>query len=138
MPACYQEIRDHVSGSVEHVVVCQPQGAKGEGGEENNLPVILVGVNEDNFRPSMKVLLGGSSLGQCVSTLLSVLQTNFGVVECDITMIQANTNNNTLDGRTDNIDDWRAGRGAGQNIIPSNNNSALTEEVVKVSCESQT
>ena len=98
-------------------------------------PVILVGLNEDTFRPSMKVILAGTSTGQCVSTLLGVLQTNFGVADCSLTMIQANTANNTnsLDDRVEGeLRDWRLGRGAAQNIIPSNNGHSLSEEVLKV------
>ena len=51
----------------------------------------------------MKVILGGSSMAQCVAALLGVLQTNFGVAECDITMIQANTaaHTNTADDRVE-------------------------------------
>lgn len=83
----------------------------------------------------MKVILGGSSMAQCVAALLGVLQTNFGVAECDITMIQANTaaHTNTVDDRVEAAGrDWRLGRGAAQNIIPTTNSETLTEEVFKV------
>ena len=84
----------------------------------------------------MKVILAGTSTGQCVATLLGVLQTNFGVAECQLTMIQANTrtHTNTLDDRAEGeVKDWRLGRGAVQNIIPCTTNSeALAEEVLEV------
>ena len=116
-----------MGGSVEHVVVCSP----GET-DLSTLPVILMGINEDKFRPSMKVLTGGSSMGQCVTSLLSVLHTHYGVVECDITMIQANnTNNNTVDGCSGS-DDWRLGRAVEQNIIPCSISSTLSDQVIKV------
>ena len=115
-----------MGGSVEHVVVCSP----GET-DLSTLPVILMGINEDKFRPSMKVLTGGNSLAQCVTSLLSVLHTHYGVAECDITMIQANNNNKTVDGCSAS-DDWRLGRAAEQNIIPSSFCRTLSDQVVKV------
>ena len=117
-----------MGGTVEHVVVCRP-------GEMDlgTTPVILMGVNEDRFRPSMKVMTGGSSMGGCVTSLLSVLQTHYGVAECDITMIQANTTtSNTVDACSSS-DDWRLGRGVEQNIIPSSSiTSALSDQLCKV------
>ena len=83
----------------------------------------------------MKVILAGTSTGQCVATLLGVLQTNFGVAECHLTMIQANTktDTNTLDDRAEgDMRDWRLGRGAVQNIIPCTNSDSLSEEVLQV------
>ena len=124
-----QECGDHVGGTVEHVVVCSP----GES-DLSSLPVILMGLNEDKFRPSMKVVTGGSSIGQCVTSLVSVLHTHYGVVECDITMIQANNNNynsNTVDGCSGS-DDWRLGRAVEQNIIPCSTSSTLSDQLMKV------
>ena len=121
-----QECGDHVGGTVEHVVVCSPEQT-----DLASLPVILMGINEDKFRPSMKVVTGGSSIGQCVTSLVSVLHTHYGVVECDITMIQANNNNKTVDGCSAS-DDWRLGRAVEQNIIPSSISSPLSDQVIKV------
>ena len=101
-----------------------------------NFALLLPGLNEDTFRPSMKVLNGGTSLGHCVSTLLSVIHTNFGVKEFDITSVQAATeNNNIVDSVNSNSEaegprDWRLGR-ADNNIIPFNNTKTL-KEVAKV------
>ena len=107
-------------------MVCSPEQT-----DLASLPVILMGINEDKFRPSMKVLTGGSSMGQCVTSLLSVLHTHYGVVECDITSVQANNNNNTVDGCSGS-DDWRLGRAVEQNIIPCSISSTLSEQVMKV------
>lgn len=96
--------------------------------------MLLPGLNEDSFRPSMKVLNGGTSLGHCVSTLLSVIHANFGVEEFDITSVQAATeNNNIVDGVTSEAEgpgDWRLGR-ADNNIIPFHNTKTL-KEIAKV------
>ena len=124
--AC-QECSDHLSGTVEHVVVCRPE----EAGDLDTIPVLLVGINEDKFRPSMKVITGGSSMGQCVTSLMSVLHTHYGVVECDITMVQANNNKNTVDGWSGS-DDWRLGRAVEQNIIPCSISTSLSDQVIKV------
>ena len=111
---------------MEHVVVCSP----GEM-DLSSLPVLLMGVNEDKFRPSMKVITGGSSIGQCVTSLVSVLHTHYGVAECDITMIQANNNNFTVDGCSAS-EDWRLGRAVEQNIIPCSITTSLSDQVIKV------
>ena len=99
-----------------------------------NLALLLPGLNEDSFRPSMKVLNGGTSLGHCVSTLLSVIHANFGVEEFDITSVQAsNENNNIVDGVMSEVEkpgDWRLGR-ADNNIIPFHNTKTL-KEIAKV------
>ena len=108
------------------MVLCSPEMT-----DLGTLPVILMGINEDKFRPSMKVVTGGSSMGQCVTSLLSVLQTHYGVVECDITMVQANNNNNTVDGCS-GTEDWRLGRAVEQNIIPCSITTTLSDQVIKV------
>ena len=99
-----------------------------------SLALLLPGLNEDTFRPSMKVLNGGTSLGHCISTLLSVIHANFGVEEFDITSVQAATeNNNIVDGvmsEGEGPADWRLGR-ADNNIIPFNNTRTL-KEIAKV------
>ena len=109
------------------MVVCRPE----EAGGLDTIPVLLVGINEDKFRPSMKVITGGSSMGQCVTSLMSVLHTHYGVVECDITMVQANNNKNTVDGCSGS-DDWRLGRAVEQNIIPCSISTSLSDQVIKV------
>ena len=87
---------------------------------------------DDSF---LKVINGGTSIGHCISTLLSVIHFNFEVSEFDITTVQAATDNNIVDGVTDkiNVDDqnnWRLGR-ADNNIIPFKN-SATMKEINKV------
>ena len=79
---------------------------------------------------------GGTSIGHCISTLLSVVHFNFEVSEFDITSVQAATNNNIVDGvtGTEDLDDqnnWRLGR-ADHNIIPFKNSDTM-KEVNKVS-----
>ena len=80
------------------------------------LPLLLMGVNEETLRPSMKVLSGGTSIGHCVAALLSLLRSgvvvfvslyrvlcsfNFEVAEVDITSVQAATQDtNIVDGVT--------------------------------------
>ena len=118
------------SGTVEHVVICSPEKAvSGERTSIDNdnftlyhytdsatLPLLLMGVNEETLRPSMKVLSGGTSIGHCVAALLSLLRSgevvfvllyrvicsfNFEVAEVDITSVQAATQDtNIVDGVT--------------------------------------
>ena len=118
------------SGTVEHVVICSPERpVSGERTSIDNdnftlyhytdsatLPLLLMGVNEETLRPSMKVLSGGTSIGHCVAALLSLLRSgevvfvllhrvlfsfNFEVAEVDITSVQAATQDtNIVDGVT--------------------------------------
>ena len=86
-----------------------------------------------------KVINGGTSIGHCISTLLSVVHFNFEVSEFDITTVQAATDNNIVDGviETDSVDDqnnWRLGR-ADNNIIPFRNSETM-KEVIKVTIKS--
>jgi len=129
-----KEASEHItpSGTVEHVIICNPSQSLSD---FESLPLLLMGINEDTFRPSMKVINGGTSIGHCISTLLSVINFNFEVSEFDITTIQAATDNNIVDGVTDNINvddqnNWRLGR-ADNNIIPFKN-SATMKEINKI------
>ena len=79
----------------------------------------------------LQVINGGTSIGHCMSTLLSIIHEHFGVSEFDITTVQAAADGNTVDAVVSDQDsdenmNMRLGR-ADHNIIPFHNNKAIKE-----------
>merc|ERR1712159_683023 len=82
-----------------------------------------MGVNEDKFTPDIQVLSNASCTTNCLAPLAKVIDTNFGIVEGLMTTVHATTaTQKTVDGPSRK--DWRGGRGAAQNIIPSSTGAA--------------
>merc|ERR1712159_453985 len=82
-----------------------------------------MGVNEDKFTPDIQVLSNASCTTNCLAPLAKVIDTNFGIVEGLMTTVHATTaTQKTVDGPSQK--DWRGGRGASQNIIPSSTGAA--------------
>merc|ERR1711983_238423 len=81
------------------------------------------GVNEDAYSPDMKVVSNASCTTNCLAPLVKVVNDNFDVVEGLMTTVHATTaTQKTVDGPSNK--DWRGGRGAAQNIIPSSTGAA--------------
>jgi len=82
-----------------------------------------MGVNHTKFDPSMQVVSNASCTTNCLAPLAKVIHDKFGIVEGLMTTVHAVTaTQKTVDGPSGK--DWRAGRGAGQNIIPSTTGAA--------------
>merc|ERR1711879_961390 len=85
--------------------------------------MFVMGVNEDAYSPDMKVVSNASCTTNCLAPLAKVINDNFGVLEGLMTTIHATTaTQKTVDGPSNK--DWRGGRGAAQNIIPSSTGAA--------------
>merc|ERR1711920_512297 len=86
-------------------------------------PMFVMGVNEDAYSPDMKVVSNASCTTNCLAPLVKVVNDNFDVVEGLMTTVHATTaTQKTVDGPSNK--DWRGGRGAAQNIIPSSTGAA--------------
>jgi len=82
-----------------------------------------MGVNHTQYNSSLTVVSNASCTTNCLAPLAKVINDNFGIVEALMTTVHAVTaTQKTVDGPSGK--DWRAGRGASQNIIPASTGAA--------------
>ncbi|MCL4135871.1 UNVERIFIED_CONTAM: hypothetical protein GTU68_015244, partial [Idotea baltica] len=99
----------HFTGGAKKVVISAPSA---------DAPMFVMGVNEAKYTSDMNVVSNASCTTNCLAPLAKVIHDNFEIVEGLMTTIHAVTaTQKTVDGPSSK--DWRGGRGAAQNIIPS-------------------
>lgn len=102
------------SGGAKKVVISAPS---------EDAPMIVCGVNLDVYTPSMKVISNASCTTNCLAPLAKIVHDKFGIVEGLMTTVHATTaTQKTVDGPSNK--DWRGGRSALVNIIPSSTGAA--------------
>lgn len=107
----------HVKGGAKKVVLSAPP--------KDNVPIFVVGVNHELYEPSMSVVSNASCTTNCLAPIAKVLNDNYGIEEGLMTTVHAVTMNQlTVDGPSKGGKDWRAGRAAGCNVIPSSTGAA--------------
>ena len=85
--------------------------------------MFVMGVNQDTYTSDMKVVSNASCTTNCLAPLAKVINDNFGLVEGLMTTVHSITaTQKTVDGPSKK--DWRGGRAAAHNIIPSSTGAA--------------
>lgn len=122
----YELANEHLIGGAKKVIVTAP-GKVGE--DKKQMPTIVVGVNEKTLTKDMKIVSNASCTTNCLAPIVKVLDDNFGVEEGLMSTIHSLTATQlTVDGSSKK--DWRGGRAASVNIIPSSTGAAKLIGVV--------
>ena len=106
----------HIAGGAKKVVISAPA-------KDAETPTFVCGVNLDKYTKDMTVVSNASCTTNCLAPLTKVINDNFGIVEGLMTTVHATTaTQKTVDGPSGK--DWRGGRAAAGNIIPSSTGAA--------------
>merc|ERR1719405_434305 len=106
----------HIEGGAKKVIISAPA-------KDAETPTIVVGVNTDDYDPSMQVVSCASCTTNGLAPLVKVINEKFGIKKGLMTTVHAATASQlTVDGSMKG--DWRAGRAASANIIPSSTGAA--------------
>ena len=104
----------HIAAGAKYVVMSAPS--------KDDTPMFVCGVNTDTYA-GQQIVSNASCTTNCLAPLAKVINDNFGLVEGLMTTVHATTaTQKTVDGPS--MKDWRGGRAAGGNIIPSSTGAA--------------
>lgn len=103
----------HIEAGAKRVVISAPSA---------DAPMFVMGVNSSEYA-GQTIVSNASCTTNCLAPLAKVINDNFGIVEGLMTTVHATTaTQKTVDGPS--MKDWRGGRAAGGNIIPSSTGAA--------------
>ena len=106
----------HIAAGAKKVVISAPA-------KDKETPTFVCGVNLDKYTKDMKVVSNASCTTNCLAPLTKVINDKFGIVEGLMTTVHSTTaTQKTVDGPSKK--DWRGGRAAAGNIIPSSTGAA--------------
>merc|ERR1712083_812186 len=107
----------HIKGGAKKVIISAPP--------KDSVPIYVIGVNHNDYKASDTVVSNASCTTNCLAPLTKVVHEKFGIVEGLMTTVHAMTATQlTVDGPSRGGKDWRGGRCASQNIIPSSTGAA--------------
>jgi glyceraldehyde 3-phosphate dehydrogenase len=115
------KVQGHFQAGAKKVILSAPS--------KDDTPMFVMGVNHKSYTNDMNVVSNASCTTNCLAPVAKVLNDKFGILEGLMTTVHATTaTQKTVDGPS--AKDWRGGRGAGQNIIPSSTGAAKAVGVV--------
>ncbi|MEH1836597.1 MAG: type I glyceraldehyde-3-phosphate dehydrogenase [Nostoc sp.] len=120
----YEGAANHLKAGAKRVVISAPTK------DPDRVPTLLMGVNHHLFEASKDIIVSNASCTtNCLAPIAKVINDNFGLTEGLMTTVHAMTATQpTVDGPSKK--DWRGGRGASQNIIPSSTGAAKAVALV--------
>jgi glyceraldehyde 3-phosphate dehydrogenase len=110
-----EKAKGHLEAGAKHVVMSAPS--------KDDTPMFVMGVNQDQYRSDMQFVSNASCTTNCLAPIAKVLNDKFGIEEGLMTTVHSVTaTQKTVDGPS--MKDWRGGRAATGNIIPSSTGAA--------------
>ncbi|MHB1277046.1 MAG: type I glyceraldehyde-3-phosphate dehydrogenase [Bacteroidia bacterium] len=110
-----ESAQKHIDAGAKKVILSAPA--------KDDTPTFVMGVNHTQLTAAMNIVSNASCTTNCLAPIAKVLNDNFGITEGLMTTVHAVTaTQKTVDGPSSK--DWRGGRGAYQNIIPSSTGAA--------------
>ena len=110
-----ESAQGHIDAGAKKVIMSAPS--------KDDTPMFVMGVNQDKYTSDMQFVSNASCTTNCLAPIAKVLNDNWGIKEGLMTTVHAATaTQKTVDGPS--MKDWRGGRGAYQNIIPSSTGAA--------------
>ena len=104
----------HLKGGAKKVIISAPS---------KDAKMFVMGVNEKEYKKSMNIVSNASCTTNCLAPLAKVVNDKFGIIEGLMTTVHSTTaTQKTVDGTSNK--DWRGGRAASNNIIPSSTGAA--------------
>lgn len=104
----------HLKAGAKKVIISAPS---------KDAPMFVMGVNNDKYTPDINILSNASCTTNCLAPLAKIINDNFGIKDGLMTTVHATTaTQKTVDGASKK--DWRGGRAAAANIIPSSTGAA--------------
>jgi len=108
-----------------HLVGAKPAKKVVISAPAENTPTFVMGVNETEYKKELTVVSNASCTTNCLAPLAKIIHTNFGIEEALMTTVHSMTATQlTVDGPSKGGKDWRGGRSASTNIIPSSTGAA--------------
>ena len=107
--------KGHIEAGAKHVVMSAPS--------KDDTPMFVMGVNQDTYTSDMTFVSNASCTTNCLAPIAKVLHDHFGIADGLMTTVHSTTaTQKTVDGVS--VKDWRGGRAASGNIIPSSTGAA--------------